>query len=68
MAYANEKKNKKESVTKTLSQPTHLWIINLDKVSKHTKNISMLQPVIAVMKAVSRTQPVEIKKQKTIYL
>ena len=67
-AFAGEKKNKNQSVTNTLSKPTHLWIINLDKVSKQTKNISMLQPVLAVMKAVSRPQQLEIKKQKSVYL
>jgi len=66
--FAGAKKNQDESVTNTQSKPTHLWIINLDKVSKQTKNISMLQPVLAVMKAVSRPQQLEIKKQKSVYL
>ena len=67
-AFARDGKNKKEIVTNAHPQPTHVWIINLDKMIKHTRNISLLQPVIAVMKAMSRPQAVEIKKLKTIYL
>ena len=67
-AFAGNKKTKAEGVTTTRSLPAHPWNINLDKVSKHTRNISMLQPVIAVIKAVSRPQPLQIMKQKTFFI
>ena len=67
-AFAKEKNSRKESVTNTLSEPTHVWIINIDKVSRRTKNISILQPLLGVIKIMSTRQPVEFIKQKSVYL
>lgn len=51
------------------ARPAHKLTIDLDKLALATKDISLLQPVIRIVKWVSRPEQVQlVRKQKSYFI
>jgi hypothetical protein len=59
----------KEETKAPQARPGHQVTIDLDKLAQVTKDISLLQPVIKLVKWVSRPEPAQqIRKQKSYFI